>query len=135
MIQGTCATLLKRSIQRIRKACTDRGWGADKVRFMLPIHDEVVFSVKRELVTDFIVLARSILRDHPDLFTKTVLDCSPSVGFTLSPWHKDKARLGQIELNEAPAIDCVPTELVGKVLPQEMWAPVVDWLFAERERR
>jgi hypothetical protein len=101
-IQGTCATVAKRSILRIRKACQERGWGPNLVRFMMPIHDELVFSVHWKIAAEFIVMARAIMIDHPDLFKHCKLDASPSVGRTFAPFDK-KNPFGQIELYELPA--------------------------------
>lgn len=102
MIQGSCATLAKRSILRIRRRLAEMGWGKREARFMMPIHDETVFSVHRKLVVPFIQMAREVMRHHPDIIRTLPIDCSPSVGLTFEPWNAQKARLGQIELFEAP---------------------------------
>jgi DNA polymerase I-like protein with 3'-5' exonuclease and polymerase domains len=134
LVQGTCATIVKRSILSIRDECKRRAWSTKMARFMMPIHDEVVYSVNREIVSEFIGITAAALKAHTDIFKHVVLDSSPSVGLTFAPWHPTKARLGQVELYEAPEIEPVPAEFVGKRLPEEHWPAVVDWLFAERER-
>ena len=134
LIQSACATLMKRAIMRIRKACAERGWPRHWARFMFAVHDELVFSIRREMVSDFIRLAQdSMLTGHEDIIRTLKIDCSPSVGLTFEPWHPARARLGQIELYEAPELPCVPKELIGGRLPPEMWGSVVDWLFNERD--
>lgn len=135
LIQSACATLMKRSILRARKRMAEIGWTKRDARFMFAVHDELVFSVHRSRVRDFILLAReTMLTNHEDIIRTLKIDCSPSVGLTFEPWHKEKARLGQIELYEAPEIDVVPKELIGGRLPEGHWDAVVDWLFAERAR-
>ena len=126
-IQGGCSALAKRSIIGIR----NEGWGPRDARFMFPVHDELVYSVHRDRVAEFIPMARRIMCNHPGLVSKLKLDCAPSVGLTFEP----SGRLGQIELREAPAIDCVPPELVGGELPVSLYQDVVSWLFNERSKQ
>lgn len=131
-IQGTCATIAKRSVLRIRDKMKAVGWGKREARFMIPIHDELVYSVHRKIVPEFIHLARGTMIDHPDLFKLCKLDASPSVGLTFEPWNK-KARLGQIELFEPPA-EIVGAEWENKRLPDDGVRAVVDWLFDNQKR-
>jgi DNA polymerase I-like protein with 3'-5' exonuclease and polymerase domains len=132
-IQGTCATIAKRSILRQNAAFLTKGWSRRECRFMNPIHDELVFSVHRNIVPEFIGVARGIMIDHPDLFKLCKLDASPSVGLTFEPWHSEKARLGQVEIYE-PDEAVVGRERAGKRLDDAGVAEVVDWLFAEAKR-
>lgn len=134
MIQGSCATLAKRSCIRIRQRLKDMGWTNREARFMWPIHDELVYSVHRALVRPFIEMARDIMREHKDIVHTLPIDCSPSVGLTFEPWDAKKARLGQIELFEAPEIEPVPKSQIGERLAPEQWDDVVNWLFEERAR-
>lgn len=134
MIQGSSATLTKRSVLRLRERLGALGWGKREARFMVSIHDEVVYSVQRSLVVEFITLAREVMRDHPDIIQNLRIDCTPSVGLTFQPWEATKAPFGQIELYEAPELDFIPSELHGERLPEEYWPRVVDHLFAERAR-
>lgn len=103
-IQGSCATIAKRSVLRINAKMKELGWTDREARFMIPIHDELVFSVHRDLVVEFIALARGVMIDHPDLFKVCKLDASPSVGLTFEPWNDKTALLGQVELFELPDI-------------------------------
>lgn len=130
LIQGSCATLAKRSIHRVREL------GIDKrtARFMFPIHDELVYSVQRDFVPEFLKLVPAIMNDHPDIIGTLKMDCSPSVGLTFAPWDKDKFRLGQLELREIPKLPFVPDEMVGGPVTDEMIPEVVSWLFEERRR-
>jgi hypothetical protein len=134
-IQGTCATLAKRAIRTIKRRMAEMGWTKREGRFMMPIHDELVWSVHRSKVREFIELATEVMTTlHPDIFSRVVLDCTPSIGLTFEPWHEKKARTGQIELREAPDLPFVPRDCIGGALPPELWGDAVDWLFAERER-
>jgi DNA polymerase I-like protein with 3'-5' exonuclease and polymerase domains len=96
VVQGTCATIMKRSILRVREAI--KGMDA---RFMIPIHDEQVFSVHHSIVPEFVQLVRSIMIDHKDLFPTLMLEATPAVGRTFEP-YSGKAKGGQIELFEPP---------------------------------
>jgi DNA polymerase I-like protein with 3'-5' exonuclease and polymerase domains len=132
VVQGSCSTLAKRSILRINAWLRESGIRA---RFMLPVHDELVFSVHREDVTVFIREARRIMCAHPDIITTLMLDASASVGLTFEPWHPDKAPTGQIELDEAPVIEGVlGIELKDSRLGDEHIKAVVRHLFETRSK-
>jgi DNA polymerase I-like protein with 3'-5' exonuclease and polymerase domains len=98
MIQGSCATLAKRSILAINKI------EGLRFRFMMPIHDELVFSVHRDDVVEFLRLAKRAMCHHPSIIKHLMVDATASVGRTFEPYHPEKAPLGQIELDEAPPI-------------------------------
>ena len=132
-IQGTNATLAKRSIVRINAAIGSLGWTDREARFMFPVHDELVYSVHRDRVCEFIPLAQTVMTTHPDIVPSLPLDCTPSVGLTFQPWHKKDAPFGQIELYEAPEVEWLPKEFHGKRLPPEYWTRVVDFLFQQRD--
>jgi DNA polymerase I-like protein with 3'-5' exonuclease and polymerase domains len=110
VVQGTCATIAKRSILQVGRRCRDLGWGPDKVRFLIPIHDELVWSVHRSIAADFVAVARDAMITHPDLFTRMAVDASPAIGLSFEPWQASKVPLGQVELFEPPA------EIVGPKL-------------------
>lgn len=101
MIQGSCATLAKRSILSINQQIATDGWRA---RFKMPIHDELVFSVHREEVPDFITMAKEKMCHHPEIISNLAVDSTASIGLTFEPWQADKAPIGQIEVDEAPNI-------------------------------
>jgi len=124
LIQGSCATLAKRSAERIVKECKKRGL---RVRFMMPIHDELVWSVHNEDVLEFLAVARQCMTTHPDIISNLVLDCTASIGNTFRPYDKENAPFGQIELDELPLEFCVTTEEEGRATEEETKA-VVDYL-------
>jgi hypothetical protein len=127
-VQGTCSTIAKRSAIKICKEIKDGDWPA---RFLMPVHDELVFTVRRSAVADFIPMARDIMVTHPEIFQVMALDASPSVGVTYEPWNKDKAPLGQVELFEPPE-EIVGAELAGKRLDRDGIQGVVDYLQKQR---
>jgi hypothetical protein len=120
MIQGSCATIAKRSILRLRNTGL-------RVRFMMPIHDELVFSVHRDDVIAFLRIARQVMSDHPDIIKTLKMDATASVGRTFEPFDKIKAPLGQIELDEAP--DILGFTKDSKLNEEEI-SRVIDYLFA-----
>lgn len=127
VIQGSCATIAKRSIIRVDEEIKRRSMRA---RFMIPIHDELVWSVHRAEAAEFIEMARDVMIDHPDLFQKCKLDASPSVGLTFEPWSP-KTPLGQVELFEPPAL-IVGNERADTRLDRKGMNDVIDWLFDQR---
>lgn len=104
-IQGSCATLAKRSIISLEAIEADFG-----ASFWMPIHDELVYSVKRKTALEWVDKMKDIMCDHPDIIKFLMLDGTGSVGNTLEPFDLEKAPFGQIELDEAPAIDGVVLE-------------------------
>ena len=126
MIQGTCATLAKRSILAIRKAVAEAGL-QDMVRFMLPIHDELVFSVHKDAVMAFLPVLRHGMCNHPDIVRHLPLDCTVAIGRTFMPW--DGTPRSQIELDEAPFIEgVIPAEMEGQRLPDHLIQFVIDYI-------
>lgn len=136
MIQGTCATLAKRSLLKIKKACEDAGinFGVD-VRLMMPVHDELVFSVHREVVLQFIPIFRACMADHQDIVKHFPLNCTVAMGRTFRPFDENHPHLSQIELDEAQVIDgIVPKELKGTKLDDDKVAELLEWMFhADRQ--
>jgi DNA polymerase I-like protein with 3'-5' exonuclease and polymerase domains len=125
-IQGGCATLAKRSILRLVRCIKSEGWDAV---FYMPIHDELVFSVRWDQAIAFSKRVKEIMCHHPDLVQWLKLDGTVSVGKTLEPYDKDKAPLGQIELDEAPLLpEYLPKDTEGKVLSDNQRMNVVNYL-------
>jgi DNA polymerase I-like protein with 3'-5' exonuclease and polymerase domains len=126
-IQGGCATLAKRSIIPLHKEIHEEGkWDAE---FLMPIHDELVFSAHHSQAVDFSYRILEVMCDHPTVVKNLKLDGTISIGKTLEPFHPVNAPYGQIELDEAPFIDgVIPKEYVKKSLPREIRQKVVDYL-------
>jgi DNA polymerase I-like protein with 3'-5' exonuclease and polymerase domains len=127
LVQGTNAFITKRSVLRIRAKLKEMGWTDREARFMISIHDEVLFSVRHDLVVEFIQIARQIMSDYPDIFPTLKLDATPAVGLTFEPWDMKKAPIGQVELFEPPA-EIVGKERAGQRLDPAGMQEVVDYL-------
>lgn len=127
LIQGSCATLAKRSILKIRKKIEELGLRA---RFMIPIHDELVFSVHREDVIAFLHMARHEMCDHPEIIRNLCVDATASMGRTFEPYHPEKAPFGQIELDEAPLLKgWLPEDTKDGRLNDDQITNVINYLF------
>jgi len=128
LIQGSCATLAKRSILRLRELVTEAGI-ADQVRFMMPIHDELVYSVHRDVVMIFIPLLRQAMTEHKDIIKTLPLACTVAIGKTFKPFDFKRPALTQIELDEASPIEgVIPQELEGQKLDDDMVRRVIAFI-------
>jgi DNA polymerase I-like protein with 3'-5' exonuclease and polymerase domains len=129
MIQGTCATLAKRSILRVLDEIEKRGW-QKLVRIMMPIHDELVCTVHKSIIMEFIPVLRQCMTEHKDIVTTLPLDCTVAIGKTFLPYDKNNPKMSQIELDEAAVCGPITTEWEGKKLPDDKVREVVEWLLA-----
>jgi DNA polymerase I-like protein with 3'-5' exonuclease and polymerase domains len=130
MVQGTCATLAKRSILKINDRIKAEGFNAN---FKIPVHDELVFSVHHSEAVDFIAMAKTVMCDHKDIITDLKVDATAAIGQTFEPFHGEKARDGQIELDEAPELPCLPESTVDQKLNREEQQEVVTWIMEQRK--
>lgn len=130
-IQGGCATIAKRSILRIDEKFKQLGWTDREARFMIPIHDELVFSVHKDLAVQGVNLIRDTMIDHPDMFKLCKLDASPSMGLTFEPWNAKSAPTGQVELYELPSEPGIGT-FNGRATDDEI-GQMVEYLFDQRK--
>lgn len=129
MIQGSCATLAKRSILSINEL-----YNQFRFRFMMPIHDELVFSVHRDDAVEFIKEAKKRMCDHPDIIQHLVLDATASIGRNFEPYHPKKAPFGQVELNEAPKLaGWLADDTYDTILSDANIARVIQYLFQEQD--
>lgn len=134
MIQGTCATLAKRSLLNLRQMVLDAGmtWGSigSDVRLLMPIHDELVFSVQRQVLMKFIPLLRAAMQNHPDIVKNLPLNCTVAMGRTFRPFDKTNPHMSQIELDEAQVIPgVVEKDLEGSKLSDDKVAELLQWMF------
>lgn len=100
-IQGTCATLAKRSALTIKEEI--KGCGFDAF-FKMPVHDELVYSVNRRHAVEFIKMIRGVMSNHPSIISNLKIDCSVAMGRSFEPYKKDKLPHCLVELDEAPDI-------------------------------
>ena len=123
IIQGTCATLAKRSILKLRETMDHKN-----ARFLTPIHDELVYSVHRDYAPEFIPMLRRAMTYHPDIVKTLPLDCTIAVGKTFRPYDLHNPALSQIELDEATPIDnVIPLEFRGKKLNDDLIRKVISF--------
>lgn len=117
MIQGSCAGMAKRAILEIIRTGDSRLF-----RFMKPIHDELVFSVHKDYVLEFIPLLKKAMNTQP-LFVKSLpLHCTVALGKTFGV--KD-----QIELDEAPKlVGVIDEQYWDKALPDDQIQKVIDYV-------
>jgi DNA polymerase I-like protein with 3'-5' exonuclease and polymerase domains len=131
MIQGTCATLAKRSLLNLRKLCEAAGleWLKD-YRLMMPIHDELVFSVHKSVALRFIPLLREAMGQHDDIVKHFPLNCTVAMGRTFRPFDEANPAMSQIELDEAQIIPgIVDKDLKGSKLDDDKVAQLLEFMF------
>lgn len=133
-IQGSCATIAKRSVIRIEQKKKELGLTDREIRFLTPIHDELVYSVHKSVAVQGVHLIRDTMIDHPDLFQKCALDASPSMGLHFQPHHSTKVPLGQVELFESPDFDFVDSSRWGGRMTDDEIQATMEHLFETRKR-
>lgn len=107
-IQGMCAALAKRTILRTVEKAKQAGF---KARFMLLIHDELLFSVPKSEAAAFCDFLYNEMIQDSDLFPNVKIDSSVAIGYTFQPFHKEAAPFGQIELHEIQkGVACIPED-------------------------
>lgn len=127
-IQGTCATLAKRSIIKMtEEVIPTEGYDA---RFMFPVHDELVFSVHRSQVWRFKNSLHTTMCEHPDIVTRLLLDASCAIGLNYQAWHPVNNPRGQIELDELTKLPFLPEDRWGQKATQEEVELIVEYLFS-----
>jgi hypothetical protein len=103
-------------------------------RFMIPIHDELVFSVHRDDAIRFIRMAKRAMCEHPTVIANLAVDATASIGRTFEPYDPKKAPYGQIELDEAPTLPgWLPVETKDQRLDEKQIQQVIHYLFEEQE--
>ena len=94
----------------------------------MPIHDELVYSVKKSKVIDWIVKMKEVMCNHPEIVKFLMLDGTASVGLTLEPFSKT-APYGQIELDEYKGPEgLLPPEFNDQVLEREQQEVIIQYL-------
>lgn len=137
MIQGTCATLAKRSIIEIDKSLilpyTEvRNPGGFDARFMFPVHDELAYSCHRKHAVQFSYFMKEKMCNHPDIVKYLKLDASAAMGRNYLAWDLKKNPKGQIELDEASkGLPCIPEARWGKSLTRDERELVLTYLMEQ----
>lgn len=130
LIQGECATLAKRCMIRMREEVRKAGLRA---RFWLLVHDELIYSVHKDDLAEFLVLFKRVMCTHPDLFKVCKVDSTLSIGLNFRPWDKE-CQHGQIELSELQKLPVIDAEQYGKPMREGQLPMLVEYLFAERAK-
>jgi DNA polymerase I-like protein with 3'-5' exonuclease and polymerase domains len=125
-IQGSCATLAKRSILNMQAEIVEKSLPA---RFMFPVHDELVYSVHRKHAVEFAESLSFHMRNHPGIVKNLKLDVAVAIGRNYLAWDAKDNPQGQVELDEASKIPCLPENRWGQKLTKEERQLVVDYLF------
>jgi DNA polymerase I-like protein with 3'-5' exonuclease and polymerase domains len=96
VIQGSGADIMKISLIKLHKALHKKGWlkngGDDSVRMLLTVHDEVVFEIRYDCVTEVIPLIVDLMESpwripkHP--LWKVPLVVEPLIGFNWISGYK-----------------------------------------------
>lgn len=116
-IQGSCAGMAKQAIIKVSQTADPRF-----SRFMMPIHDELVFSVHKDYVLEFIPILKKAMNEQPTYVKNLPLHCTVAIGKTFGV--KD-----QIELDEArPIPGVIPDEYEDKPLPDEIVQKVINYI-------
>ena len=125
-IQGLCAALAKKTILRTIDESKKANF---KARFMLLIHDELLFSVPRKEAAAFCDFLYEQMIQDSDLLQGVKIDSSVAVGYTFQPFDKDLAPYGQIELMELQdGIPCIHPENVGERASKEDRDAIINYL-------
>lgn len=128
-IQGTAAALVKRAMWNLQQEINKR-WTPQQCRIMLPIHDEIVASVHKDIVLEYRDLIKQVMCDQPWLMHTCKLNSSVSMGRTFEPFDEEHAVSGQIELDEAPKVDWLPKEHWGKPMTDEDIKKAIEYQFS-----
>ena len=125
-IQGMCAALAKRTILRTVEKAKQAGF---KARFMLLIHDELLFSVPKSEAAAFCDFLYNEMIQDSDLFPNVKIDSSVAIGYTFQPFHKEAAPFGQIELHEIQkGVACIPEDRWEERATDEERDLIIDYL-------
>lgn len=128
MIQGTAATLAKRTLLTLTKLIKDRGFAA---RIMFVVHDELVVSIRKDLILEFKPLMREVMLTHPEIVKVMKLDCSCAIGRNYLAYDHLKNPYGQIELDEFSKVEGLMEDKWGQRLNDSEVSNVIDYLFEE----
>jgi hypothetical protein len=71
-----------------------------QARFMFPVHDELVFSVHKDYVLEFIPLLRGVMCNQPEIFKNLIVNCSFAIGKNYWAWDAKENPKGQVEIDE-----------------------------------
>lgn len=129
LIQGLCATLIKRKLLKLKQLMATKYAGQGRV--IGSIHDETLTSIHKDRCMEFLVDLYEIMIDGEGFVTTLKIDSSIGIGRNFMGYDKDKNPRGLVELNELdPGLPCVPKERWKKVATEEERRAVIDYLFS-----
>lgn len=131
-IQGTCATLAKRTAITMDSIIEAKKYNA---RFMFPVHDEFVFSTQVNQLWKFMQDLYTTMCTHPDIMKTLKLDASMAIGLNYQAYHAETNPKGQIELSELTKLPFIPEDRWGKKATEEEVMLVCDYLYDRLEVR
>ena len=125
-IQGMCAALAKRTIIRSVNKAKELGF---KARFMLLVHDELVWSVPKSEAAAFCDFLYEQMIQDSDLLPNVKIDSSVAIGYSYQPFHPEKALFGQIELFEMQkGLACIPEDRWGEKASKDERDTIINYL-------
>lgn len=130
MIQGTCATLAKRTAIAVRKDIKAREYQA---QFKFPVHDEFVYSVAVFQLWSFMQNLWERMCNHPEIVTSLKLDASMAIGLNYQAYNEKTNPKGQIELSELTKLPFIPEARWGKKATEAEVMLICDYLFDRLE--
>lgn len=129
LIQGLCATLIKRKLLRLR-ALMLKKYPAQG-RIIGSVHDEVLASIHKDRCLEFLDDLYEIMVDGEGVVQTMKIDSSIGIGRNFMGYDKDKNPRGLVELNELdPGLPCVHEGRWKKVATTGERQRVVDYLFS-----
>ena len=129
-IQGMCAALAKQTILRTILESKELKF---KARFMLPIHDELLFSVPKTEAASFCDFLYEQMIKSSDMFPNVELDSSVAIGYTFQPYDPIKAPFGQIELMEIQkGVPVIAEDRWGQKATKEERDRIIKYLTTDR---
>ena len=130
LIQGSCATLAKQTILAVRELLRTK-YPHLRVRFMLPIHDELLYSVHKDDVLEFLDILYAEMIKGRGVVNNLYLDSSLAIGKTFQPWDLNKAPTGQIELMELNSgLPCISADRYKQKADKSEIKAIIDYLTA-----
>lgn len=79
-IQGTAAEVTRIAMVKCASAIEKKGWSAADVRFVMQIHDELMFRVREDLVREAIPIIKAAMEFEVKSW-EVQLTCAPKIGY------------------------------------------------------
>lgn len=128
LIQGLCATLIKRKMYRAMfKDIPRLGLRA---RLMFPCHDEIVSSVHRDDFFKFKEYMYELMIDGEGIFDNVKIDSSLAMGRNYLAFNLENNPTGLVELMEMDKnLPCIPKHRWEKKATDEETGLILDYMF------